>query len=327
MNKTNFPIYLLLTSFWLIFSLLLAACGGAQAKESYTIGAVNYVPVLDTVFEGFKAGMAEQGYIEGENVTYIYNGVSEPNPEAIDREIKRLLDQDVDLIFTMGTLPTLRAKAAVEGTDIPVIFAPVINPVEEGLVDSTRQPGGNVTGVQNGNTIAKALEWLLKITPEATKVYVPYYPDDEVAVTSVVALSEAAPILGVELMLSEVNSLEEAIAEFETLPEGAVIFLIPSPSLEPLQKFAKAGAEHGFAVGSTNGSHLGSGAITTFAAEFPAIGKQAARMATRTLQGQDPSSLPVETAEYFLKIDLKTAETLGFNVPDEILQQATTIIR
>lgn len=327
MNKTIFPKRLLLTLLWLIFSLLLAACGGAQAQESYTIGVVNYVPSLDGVFEGFKAGMTEQGYIEGENVTYIYNGVSKPDPEVIDGEIKSLLDQDVDMILTLGTLPTLRAKNAVEGTDIPVLFAPVVNPVDEGLVESTRQPGGNITGVQNGNTMAKALEWLFKVDPQATKVYVPYHPDDNVAITSLAVLSESADLLGVELIANEVSSLEEAVADFETLSEDTVMFLIPSPTLEPLDRFAAAGAKHGISVGSSSSSHLGSGTLVTFAADFSSIGKQAARMADRIIQGNDPANLPVETAEYFLRIDLKTAESLGLTVSDNILQQASTILR
>ena len=158
----------------LVLSLLLTACDGATQAQTFTIGAVNYFPLLDPIFDGFKAGMADLGYVEGENVTYIYNGTMEPDPQVIDREIESLLAQDVDLIFTMGTLPTLRAKQAVEGTDIPVVFAPVVNPVEEGVVESVPHPGGNVTGIQIGNTAPKALEWLLKIVPEATKVYIPY---------------------------------------------------------------------------------------------------------------------------------------------------------
>src|SRR5262245_10895564 len=102
---------LLLLIFFLITGLVLTACNSVtQAQETYTIGVVNYVPVLDAVFEGFKAGMAERGYVEGKNVTYIYNGAVEPKPEVVDREIKNLMNQKVDLLLTLGTLPTLSAK-------------------------------------------------------------------------------------------------------------------------------------------------------------------------------------------------------------------------
>jgi putative tryptophan/tyrosine transport system substrate-binding protein len=328
MIKTMLPESFLFISICLILTLLLTACGArAQAKENYIIGVVNYAPPLATVFEGFKAGMAEQGYIEGENITYLYHGVTEPNPQAIDREIKNLLDQDVDMFFTMGTLPTLRAKQAVEGAPIPIIFAPVVKPVEEGIVESIRQPGDNVTGIQNGNTLPKAMEWLLKIRPEARKVYVPYHPEDKVAVTSIALLPQTASVLGVELIVDEVYSPEEAMAAIETLPADTVIFLIPTPSLEPLNALIKPAAKRGLIVGSTDLRHLEAGAVVTYGANFSVIGRQAARLADQTLQGVAPGNLPLETAEYFLNINLYAADAANINIPAEIVQQASIVIR
>lgn len=314
--------------FFIITTLLLTACGGgAQAQETLTIGVINYVPLLNPVFDGFKTEMAESGYVEGENVTYLYNGPIEPDPEAIDREIKNLLAQDVDLFLTLGTLPALRAKEAVKGTNIPVIFAPVINPVEEGIVDSILQPGGNITGVQNGNTIPKAMDWLHTVAPQATKIYLFYHPDDTVAVTSAAALPEIAQALGVELVLNEMHTHEEVIAAIETLPKDAAIFLVPTPSLEPIPDFIEVALKHGVVVGSTNSRHLEAGALVTYGADFFSIGKQAARLADQALQGTAPGDLPVETAEVFLKINLQTAATIGLDIPDDILRQADTIIR
>src|SRR5438093_9298633 len=80
--------------------LLLTACGGTTPAKTYTIGVVNYVPVLDPVLEGFKTRMAALGYVEGKNITYIYHGVLEPDPQVIEREVKSLMDQKVDLFLT-----------------------------------------------------------------------------------------------------------------------------------------------------------------------------------------------------------------------------------
>ena len=317
---------LLILIFFSLTSLLLTACGTAQAK-TYTIGVVNYVPVLGQVFEGFKAEMAERGYVEGQNVTYIYHGVIKPDPQVVDREVKSLLDQKVDLFLTLGTLPTLTAKKAVEGTNIPVVFAPVINPVEEGVVASITQPGGNVTGVQNGNTIPKAMEWLHKIAPQATKIHVIYHPEDEVALTTIAVLPETAATLGVELVLDEVHSPEEAIAAIEALPKDAAIFMVPTPRLDPGDARIEAAVKRGLAVGSTNSSQLKVGAIVTYGANFSAMGKQAAGLVDQILKGTKPADLPVETAEYFLDINLQTAQAIGLDIPDEILRQAATVVR
>lgn len=318
---------LLILIFFSLTSLLLTACGTTAQAKTYTIGVVNYVPILEQVLDGFKAEMAERGYVEDQNVTYIYHGVIKPDPQVMDQEVKSLLDQKVDLFLTLGTLPTLTAKKAVEGTDIPVVFAPVINPVEEGVVASITQPGGNVTGVQNGNTIPKAMEWLHTIAPQATKVHVFYHPEDAVALTSIAVLPETAATLGVELVLNEVRSPEEVITAIEALPKDAAIFMVPTPRLDPSDARIEAAVKHGLAVGSTDSSQLKAGALVAYGANFSAMGKQAAGLVDQILKGTKPADLPVETAEYFLDINLQTAQAIGLDIPDEILRQAATVVR
>jgi putative ABC transport system substrate-binding protein len=258
------------------------------------------------------------GYVEGKNITYIYHGVLDPDPQVIEREVKRLLDQKVDLFLTLGTRPALVATKALAGTAIPVVFAPVINPVGEGIVEYLSRPGGNATGVQDGDTLPKALEWLHKIAPQATKVYVLYHPRDNVAHAAIKPLRDIAPSLGVELVLDEVYNPGEAIAAIETLPKDAAIFVVPTPSLEPLSALIEVAVQHGIAVGASNHSYLSSmqaGAIVTYAGSFPAMGQQAARLADQIVQGTKPADLPVETAERFLHINLHTATAGSFSFP------------
>src|SRR5262245_15872824 len=76
--------------------LLLTACGGAIPAKTYTIGVVHYHLVLEPVLTSFKAQMAALGYVEGQNVTYIYHGILANDTEVLDSEVKRLLDKHVD---------------------------------------------------------------------------------------------------------------------------------------------------------------------------------------------------------------------------------------
>ena len=305
--------------------LLMTGCGGSTPDNTYTIGVVNYVTVLEPVFEGFKARMAEFGYVEGRNVTYIYHGTLPADRQVIQDEIQALLDQKVDLFLTLGTLPTLAAKHAVRGTDTPVVFAPVINPVEEGVVESITRPGGNVTGVQNGHTIPKVLEWLHQIVPTARQLYVLYHPRDRVALTAIKSFPEMAAALGVELVLNEVYSREEAIVTTKRLPKEAAIFLVPSPSLEPLADLIAAALTRGTAVAAQNPAYVQAGALLAYAPTPAAIGKQAARLVDQIFKGTKPTDLPVETAEFFLSINLRSANAIGLDIPNEILRQAHTI--
>src|SRR6266567_3760369 len=180
--------------------LLLAGCDGVTPAKTHTIGVVNYYPTLESVCESFKAKMAALGYVEGKNVTYLYHGALENDPAVLGGEVKRFVDQKVDLLLTLGTPPTLAAKKGVAGTNIPVVFAQVMNPVKQGIVESVSHPDDNVTGVQVINAAPKALEWLLKLVPRAQTVYVPYYPADRVSVTTIEPLPGAATRLGVKLV-------------------------------------------------------------------------------------------------------------------------------
>jgi putative ABC transport system substrate-binding protein len=314
-----------------IIIFLLVACGReTQPPEPITIGIVNYVESLTSVLDGFKAGMAEYGYIEGENIVYIYNGIVETDPQVLEHEIESLLKQEPDMLFTLGTPTTFVARQIVTGTDMPVIFAPVFDPVGGGIVEDLRQPGGNLTGIQSVNTLPKSLEWLLKIAPETTTVYVPLYPDDEVSSLTIIPLRETAADLGIELVVDEVRIPQEAIVTIETLPQDeSAVFLVPVPSLEAeIGDIIAAAINRDLVVGS----HLRhfveeEGALINYASDFFMMGKQAARMAEQVLRGTDPGDLPVEDAEVLLTINLQTSEAIGLDIPEEFLRQADTLIR
>jgi putative ABC transport system substrate-binding protein len=313
---------------FIITGLLLTACGGgAQAQETYTIGVVAESPAVAPILEAFKASIAELGYVEGKDVTYIYNGPLGSNVEAIDGEIKNLLAQKVDLLLVISVLPAQQAKQAVAGTNIPIVFAPATEVVENGLVESISHPGGNLTGIQAGNEIPKALEWLVKITPNAKKIYVPYNPADEVSVGLLVIVDEFASQLKIELVPGPVNSTEEAVAAIESLPADInAIFRIPSPTLDQKNiELSQAAIKRGLPMGGF--VRLDEEMLLTLAIDSAETGKQAARLVHQIRQGVKPADLPVEMAEVFLAINLKTARVIGLDIPNEILLRADEVIR
>lgn len=309
----------------ILLAMLMSACGNAPEAKTYTIGVVNYLDILQPIYDGFKAGLADLGYVEGENITFIYNGAIAPERSAIEAEVQSLIDQDVDMIYAMGTLPALVAKDLVAGTDMPVLFAPVIDPVGEGVVESIAQPGGNVTGVQNANFSPKGLELLLKIVPETEIVYVFYHPNDEVSLTVSQALPDAAKSLGVELALTPVNSADEALPIVQSLPAGASILMIPTPTFGALTSVEKLAVELNIPVGSYD--QPSNNTLFSYMVDWPTQGRQAARMADQILKGAKPADLPVETADPFFTVNLPIAQQYGIVISDQILNQADTIIR
>jgi putative ABC transport system substrate-binding protein len=274
----------------IVFSVLLTTCQKTQPPKPFTIGVISYVSVLDPIIEGFKTGMTELGYVEGEDVIYIYNGVVAPDPQTVDAEIKNLLTHDPDLLFSVDNLATLQAKQAVVGTDMPVVFGVVSRPVEEGIVESISSPGGNLTGTQAGNQLPKALDLLVTITPEARKVYVPYNPDDDASIATLSGLNKMSSQLGIELVLEEVHSVEEAVAAIESLPDDVdAVFRIPSPTLDPRNaELSQAAIEQGLPLGAS--LPLDEAVLLTLASDLYGAGTRAARLAHKIRQWKQPAS-------------------------------------
>ena len=305
---------------------VLAGCG--SAPKTYSIGVISITPVLEPVLRGFKAGMAEAGYVEGRNVTYVYDGPT-GSLEALGPVATNLSGQDVDLILSLGTPPTMHAKQAIEGTDIPVVFGPVNDPVASGLVDSLVRPGGNLTGIQARGFIPKNLEWLLMTAPQVKRVFVPHNPNDRSSVLGLQDLERAAEELGVELVVQQAGTPEEMSAVSKAVPADVdAIFVLPdSLAVTHIKDFVHVAIERNLPVSSVGQAQVEAGALMSYGVDFVEIGRQAATLATKIFEGAAPSDLPVETAEFFFTVNLRTAAAIGLNISNETLRTANHVVR
>jgi putative tryptophan/tyrosine transport system substrate-binding protein len=314
----------------IVTSLLLTACGslGATRPKTYTIGVASNTASLNPVIEGFKAGLAEAGYIEGDTVTYIYDGVVN-GPEAITSTLQGLKEKKVDLLLSIGTIVTLQAKETLTGTDIPVVFAPVTNPVKSGVVESLLKPGGNFTGVQSGGSTAKRLEWLVTLAPGIKRLYVPHNPDESSSVVALADLTQAAATLGVELDVHEARTLDEVNVLLATVPEKAdgIFILNASTMTAHIDDFIKLAGEHKLPLAAPTLGDTKAGALISYGIDSFDMGKQAARLADQILKGTPPADLPVETSEFFLSVNLATADALNLSISNTVLGQVDNVIR
>ena len=173
MEKTGNSRILLLVL--LLFICVIVGCtNNKSSSKTFTVGVVNLNEDHEKIFLGFKMGLAELGYTEGKNITYIYNGTRSKAPE-LENDLQSFIDQKIDLILSITTPATKKAKKMTAGTGIPVVFAPVFDPVKSGIVGSLVKPGGNLTGIKVGGHSAKALDWLLKVAPDIKNIFVPLH--------------------------------------------------------------------------------------------------------------------------------------------------------
>jgi putative ABC transport system substrate-binding protein len=302
--------------------------GGCKAPERiFTIGIPCQIPIDAPILEGFRTGMTELGYKEGKNIKYIYNTIPEMNNQVIEAKIKELLARDVDLLIILETEVALSAKEIVKGTNMPVLFSANLKSNENSLIESLNHPGGNLTGVRFANTNLKALEWLARIIPGAKKIYLPYNPDDVGITGELAGLDKTAYLLGIELVMDKIHSVEEAEKAIEGLPEDiGAIFRIPSPTLNARNiELSRAAIKRRIPVGAS--LLLDEDVLITLTCDFFDTGRKTARLAHQIHQGVKPADIPIESSEVYLTVNLKTAEKTGVTVSNDILAQAKTIIR
>jgi putative ABC transport system substrate-binding protein len=309
--------------------LVWTAIGHAQvASKVFTVGVAIDDPSFSEHLHWFKAGMTNFGYVEDENIRYVFYDLVEDAGKIDHIDIEKVLSENPDIIFTVGNHTASWAQKAIEGTDIPALFCMInSDPVDEGMVESLGSPKGNMTGIRVPNCIPKALEWLVATAPGIKKISLPYDPANRISVLAMNGLEEAALQLGVELIYKKVNSVEAAVATIEALPEDVdAIFRIPSQTLDPgSSELGQAAINRKLPMGAANKQD--ETVLVTFRPDIEQTGRQAARFANQILRGVDPAGLPVKTVEVTLTINLKIAETIGIQVPDSVLLNADTIIR
>jgi putative ABC transport system substrate-binding protein len=312
----------------LLTVLLVPACGSARTK-AFRIGVINLSPRLEPILEGFKARMAELGYQEGRNITYIYQGPASSIAE-LDSIAHGLVAARVDLILALSTPATQAIQRATAGTSLPVVFAPVTDPVVAGIVADLRRPGANITGVAlGGDSEARRLEWLLKLAPHAQRIYVPYNSDDASARSSLAAIRVAAPKLSVELQPREARNAAEITAAITAIPTDAQAVFLLQDSLVAARTddFVKATIARRLPLSAPTDEQVQRGALVAFSANLSVLGAQTARLADDIFRGGQPADMPIETAEFFLTINLRTAEAIGLDISDGYIRQADHIVR
>jgi putative ABC transport system substrate-binding protein len=210
------------------------------------------------------------------------------------------------------------------------VFAPVNDPVGDGFIASMTSPGGFITGIKNSDSISKSLEWLLKIVPNVKRIFVPHNPTDPSSVHSVEALQAAADTFGIELVIGEADTPDTIAALARDIPENIdAVFIVRSGTISAkVPDFVLTANELGIPVfASTSGEFVDAGVMMAYGSSYYSSGKQAARLANQILRGASPATLPAEEAESLLGINLKTAETIGVEIPDDVLRSASQVVR
>jgi putative ABC transport system substrate-binding protein len=279
---------------------------------------------------GFRQGLKEAGFAEGQNVAVEYRwaeGRNERLPE-LAADLARL---NVNVIVDGGGFPAALAAKAASAT-IPIVFQVGSDPVERGLVASLNRPGGNITGVVslNGELGSKELELLHQLVPAARTLAILINPTNPGSQFLAKDRDAAASTLGLELHILTATSAAEFDAVFARLADvhagGLVIYADPFLQAQG-EKLAGLALQHRLPAIAQTRAFVAAGGALSYGASIVEQLRQVGIYTGRILKGEKPADLPVQqTTKIDLIINLKTAMALGITVPLELLIRADELI-
>src|SRR5215468_9479936 len=277
-----------------------------------------------------RQGLTEHGWIEGRNID-IAVGWPGGSIELVEALAKELVGAKPDVLLSRSTPITAALKK--ESGVTPIVFVNIPEPVEQGFVQSLARPGGNITGFTNfeASVGSKMLQLLKEIDPRIVRVVVIYNPQTApFAGLYVRPMQSAVASLGVETIATPVQSnsdIEAAMTALARLP-GSGLVAIPDTFTIERRDLIIALAER-MRLPALFGSRFftRSGGLMAYTVDSRDLMHRAANYVDRILRGAMPAELPVQQPTRFqLMINLKTAKTLGLQVPTQLLALADEVI-
>jgi putative ABC transport system substrate-binding protein len=317
---------------WILIStlmlvVLLATACGAKKPKTFAVAYYSFAPVPEFVTDGVKSAMAELGYVEGENVTYVIHNAG-ADLDALPQAAQELVDADVDVIIAVGGFVAQSVMAITE--DIPIVLV-TIDPILEGVVDGYKDHGRNLTGIATKPPTARQLEYLLQVAPDVERLFVPHHPDLAVEALTLATLTQAAAASGVEVVVGKARTDEEVAEMLADLTADIDAIFVSTNRFTHFPgddaNLIPFAIEHKLPLAMAGSPSVANGALLSYNNAIPALNVQGVRLVGKILDGTPASSLPIELPEYFLTVNLKTAQAIGVEVPDQVLEAAHTIIR
>jgi putative ABC transport system substrate-binding protein len=310
------------------------AAGAQEAVQMKRIGVLMGRSESDREGQAFVAAFREElqklGWAEGRNIRIDYRWATPGDAESIQRVANELVALQPDLVLAQNTPNT--AALAQQTRNIPIVFATVSDPVGSGFVANFPRPGGNVTGFTNiePTTAGKWLELLKEIAPHVTRVAFLFNPATTPYEYYLSPFKAAARSFAVEAIAAPVrdrSELEPIITALARAPNGGLVLMTDTFLLNHREEITSLAVRYRLPAVYPYRAFTEAGGLLSYGNDTHDNFRRAASYVDRILKGAKPSELPVQAPVKFeLVINLKTAKTLGLDVPPTLLARADEVI-
>lgn len=306
----------------------LSACSASGSGDKIKIGVLQFgeFDALTNAYQGFVDGLAEAGYVDGENIVITCKsaaGDTNNCPTIADT----LINDGNELILAIATPSALAVKQKT--TTIPVLITAVTDPAGSGIVASNEAPGGNITGTSDMNPVAEQVDLLTQLLPEAKTVAVLYCSSESNSKIQFELAKAALEAKGLTCTEKTIAAIDEAKSAIESLQGKADAIYIPTDNTLADGMSTVAAAANGIGMPVITGEcgMVADGGLATYGVDYYQLGKQTAAMAVEILKnGADPASMPVQyqTSDEVLTlaVNTETAQACGVTIPEDLLAKA-----
>ena len=277
----------------------------------------------------FKQGLQQLGWTEGGNVQVEVRWWA-GNDRDRQKDVAELVALAPDVIVVSGS--TYLELLLKSSRTIPIVFVLVPDPVGSGYVESLSRPGGNATGfvMFEYGLAAKWLELLKQVAPDLKRAAILRDASISLGIGQFAVIQSVAPSLGVDVIpinLRDTTEIEHAVAAFARSANGGLISTSSAFAAAHRDLIIALAARHKLPAVYIARLYVASGGLISYGPNFVNQYRQATSYVDRILKGEKPADLPVQSpTKYELAVNLKTARTLGIDVPQTILARADEVI-
>ncbi len=304
-------------------ALMLSGCNGKSAQKDgkIRIGIVQLVEhsALDANYKGFIDGLAEAGYVDGENIIIDYHNAQGEPANCVTIANKLINDKD-DLIFAIAT-PAAQAVANLTKT-IPVLFSSVTDPETAKLVKSNKKPDTNVTGTSDLTPVEAQIDLLLKLVPNAKKVGLLFCSSEANSIFQIALAKEACAARGLSYVEGSVSNSNEIQQVTQSLVGKVDAYYVPTDNMfaAGMANVAMVANQAKIPVICGEEGMVKNGGLATYGINYYELGKQTAKQAVQIIRdGKNPADMPVEYLQNCeLSISEETAKLIGINIPSDL---------
>ena len=303
----------------------------AQQPAMPVIGFLNPRSATDTVglTAAFRQALNEVGFVDGRNVAIEYRWASN-QVDQLPALAAELVGRPAAVIAAFSTVGALAAKRAT--TTIPIVFLTSDDPVKVGIVASFARPGGNITGVSfvSATLGTKRFQLLHALAPMADLIAMLMDPNSPESVNQSEDVQDAARALGQKLVVLPASTPEAIDLAFASLMQqraGALLVSGGPSFLTRREQLITLAARHKIPTIYPNREYPMAGGLFSYGANISDSYRQAGLYVGRVLRGDKPADLPVmQPTKFELVLNLKTAKTLGLDLPPTLLALADEVI-